>query len=561
MRSLLISAISLAIALAFFQDANCQIIFPNKVFLDGDAKKYSLEWRYDQSDEPRKRFLTFKVTVETTGYVGFGLSPTGSMKGSDMVIGWVTKDGTPMFHDRYAPTSIGMPIIDTSQDWHLLRGAETDGKTTLVFRRNLDTCDKENDIEIQESAMRIVYSYSDTDPSDETKVHYHGHTRGTKTLYLLDKPKLTKVPPDMKTLDLVYKNYTIPSLDTTYYCAMFEIDLPTKHHAVAIDHVVQPGNERMVHHMLLYSCPKADYSSVVGRHGHCYGQEMRRYIGRCLTVVAGFAVGGETIIMPDHIGLPIGGPDETRYYLLQIHYDNPDKLSGVKDSSGMRVHYTSEMRTHDVGVMYPGITFWQKDAMIIPPKQQKFELEGWCPSNCIDKALQRSNVTEIHVITVVSHAHLLGRAVRLRHFRNGKELKPIVEDMSYDFDYQTWRWLPSKVTIKQGDSLLVECTYNTMDRTDMSRGGESTREEMCYVFFYYYPRIPLAMCSTHPNTSEAIAQTWPGRKNEIPNDATDSQMRQYQETINKVNISHLCYADDMHQYAENGRPPGDIFGV
>ena len=36
--------------------------------------------------------ITFTVSAQTTGYVGFGISTNGAMKGSDIVIGWV-KDG------------------------------------------------------------------------------------------------------------------------------------------------------------------------------------------------------------------------------------------------------------------------------------------------------------------------------------------------------------------------------------------------------------------------------------------------------------------------------------
>ena len=33
--------------------------------------------------------ITFAVRVQTTGWVGFGLSPNGQMPNSDVVIGWV----------------------------------------------------------------------------------------------------------------------------------------------------------------------------------------------------------------------------------------------------------------------------------------------------------------------------------------------------------------------------------------------------------------------------------------------------------------------------------------
>ncbi len=53
---------------------------------------YMLYWKFDKAKET----ITFSVRVKTTGWVGFGLSPTGDMIGSDVVIGWVA-DGTKYF--------------------------------------------------------------------------------------------------------------------------------------------------------------------------------------------------------------------------------------------------------------------------------------------------------------------------------------------------------------------------------------------------------------------------------------------------------------------------------
>uniref|UniRef100_A0A8C4S874 DOMON domain-containing protein n=1 Tax=Erpetoichthys calabaricus TaxID=27687 RepID=A0A8C4S874_ERPCA len=41
--------------------------------------------------------ITFQVVANTAGWVGFGFSPSGSMTGSDVVIGGVNPDGTVYF--------------------------------------------------------------------------------------------------------------------------------------------------------------------------------------------------------------------------------------------------------------------------------------------------------------------------------------------------------------------------------------------------------------------------------------------------------------------------------
>lgn len=48
-----------------------------------------LRWGFDLV----KDTITFQVTVNTTGWVGFGFSPNGGMAGSDIVIGGVGPGG------------------------------------------------------------------------------------------------------------------------------------------------------------------------------------------------------------------------------------------------------------------------------------------------------------------------------------------------------------------------------------------------------------------------------------------------------------------------------------
>ena len=55
---------------------------------------YTLYWNYDLTEKS----ISFAVRVRTEGWVGFGLSPTGQMPGSDVVIGWVDEQGNTSFH-------------------------------------------------------------------------------------------------------------------------------------------------------------------------------------------------------------------------------------------------------------------------------------------------------------------------------------------------------------------------------------------------------------------------------------------------------------------------------
>jgi len=61
-------------------------------FLDSEAR-YHVAWEFEETESQ----VTFEVSVKTKGFVGFGISWNGGMKGADMVIGGVNPDGSVYF--------------------------------------------------------------------------------------------------------------------------------------------------------------------------------------------------------------------------------------------------------------------------------------------------------------------------------------------------------------------------------------------------------------------------------------------------------------------------------
>ena len=55
---------------------------------------YRVHWNVDLVEQK----IEFALNVSTKGWIGFGISPTGKMLESDIVIGWVNKDGSAQFH-------------------------------------------------------------------------------------------------------------------------------------------------------------------------------------------------------------------------------------------------------------------------------------------------------------------------------------------------------------------------------------------------------------------------------------------------------------------------------
>ncbi|NWX11502.1 MOXD2 protein, partial [Aegotheles bennettii] len=52
--------------------------------------------------------------------------------------------------------------------------------------------------------------------------------------------------------------------------------------------------------------------------------------------------------------------------------------------------------------------------------------------------------------------------------RNGEQLRIICEDNKYDFTLQEIRDVKEIITIKPVDEILVECNFQTLDRSEVT---------------------------------------------------------------------------------------------
>lgn len=71
---------------------------------------------------------------------------------------------------------------------------------------------------------------------------------------------------------------------------------------------------------------------------------------------------------------------------VQIHYDNPSFKTGMKDSSGIRVYYTHDERTHRAGMLEVGDPGVALDGENIDEGHTKYEFT--CPGACSSSFLE-----------------------------------------------------------------------------------------------------------------------------------------------------------------------------
>ena len=102
--------LGLTVSLTLAASTNLRKKYPFSFSLLSDATSrsyYTLHWNFTREQNT----IYFAVNVSTTGWVGFGLSPTGGMVNSDLVIGWVN-NGAVYFKVKLSP-SISMSETET----------------------------------------------------------------------------------------------------------------------------------------------------------------------------------------------------------------------------------------------------------------------------------------------------------------------------------------------------------------------------------------------------------------------------------------------------------------
>ncbi|XP_044024444.1 DBH-like monooxygenase protein 2 homolog isoform X2 [Siniperca chuatsi] len=457
---------------------------PFMEYLDQD-RLVCLKWGFDNLQGN----ITFKLVVNTTGWVGFGFSPNGEMTGSDIIMGGLGPSGS-YFKDYHA-TENSMPLVDKQQSYTLLSLNEGEGQTIVTFERSIQSCD-DQDFHITAQPIKLIYAYGPTD-----EITYHGARRGTKEVNLLNYIPRT-IFTNVNYLSATVDNITVPPIHTYYHCKVMKFPpLNTKHHIYQVEPVIE--HHDIVHHMLLYRCP----SFVTEPYDKpCYMGDIG---DACFALVATWGVGGGVSELPENAGIPVGGEDSNTFYRLEIHYNNPNTEAGRTDSSGLRLYYTAQLRQHDVGILSTGLLPLDHLQYNIPPKATQFHTYGVCNTTVFSQLV--NPMPDLQVFAVLLHTHLAGRKVRVGHYRNGKQIDFVGLDENYNFEMQQIINLGNIKTIKQGDEIVVECTYSTINRTGTTKMGLATTDEMCLAFLFYYPAIKITTCISHPETMNPSVNT------------------------------------------------------
>jgi hypothetical protein len=252
--------------------------------------------------------------------------------------------------------------------------------------------------------------------------------------------------------------------DNLYECFTFKSPFAVPTQATAWAPILD--DDRVVHHWILYRTPTPQ---VDGGSGPC------NMPGDAL-FVSGWAPGGQNFVMPDDVGLELGGPDD--YFILQMHYHNSAHYTDAVDRSGVALCTIEEPRPKTAGIVTLGSI-----GINIPAGAEGHEVAGTCPS-WITSYLQEP----LFAISSFPHMHQLGRKLATEILRGGDEadIDMLVDVPAFNFENQVSYVHDPEMTIMPGDALRTTCTYDNPSAQNVFF-GEATEDEMCFNFVMVYP--------------------------------------------------------------------------
>ena len=86
--------------------------------------------------------------------------------------------------------------------------------------------------------------------------------------------------------------------------------------------------------------------------------------------------------------------------MFEIHYDNAELRTNIKDSSGFRLHYTPKLREFDADTATMGSVVDYR--LIIPNGFENFTVSGHCSPQCFEEKMPK---TGLNVLAALPHGH------------------------------------------------------------------------------------------------------------------------------------------------------------
>jgi len=482
----LLSAANKQTAEAYFSSLADAQKAPYKTWLDSNFGTYSRHSFLPSTADPAEGAavfwivegddIQFAVAAKASGWLGFGISEAGGMLGAD--IATFSTSSPSELVDSYTLESRAL-MPDDCNNWILVSSDTTDGWIILEMKRALDTGDAQDhkilyDKDLWIPPTRLIAAWGDS-----SSVGYHGLNRARNSVRIFDDSSdssLSLAEVLGATLEsnsdgffeVREDNYQIPATDTEYHyrcrtasSIRAELNLGDDTvTAIGAVPVISPETIQFVHHFTVYL--QKDCSFTVGDKSMVYA----------------WAPGDEGWSLPDDVGFPLFDADNHQALMVEIHYNNPGRVSGQLDSSGIRFYYSKTARTHDAAVLELGDPLLRLDGEKIDDGLTNYEFS--CGSGCSSTFLGGSS--GVTVLAEYLHMHQTGVRMTNEVTRNGQVYHKAAVDV-FEFAQQgSFKVQQDSYQFMPGDSFKTSCYFR-----DGNKFGLSSQEEMCIAYVLYYP--------------------------------------------------------------------------
>ncbi|XP_053375721.1 dopamine beta-hydroxylase-like [Mercenaria mercenaria] len=279
--------------------------------------------------------------------------------------------------------------------------------------------------------------------------------------------------PDIVSHTVRLSESDVPAEETTYICQVLDVPSDKDYHLVAAEPYID--NVNVMHHIIVYGCSdKANITQNQREPNKCF---MNRVPG-CEEMVAIWAVGQNGMCYHEDAGFKLGMTGYKKV-LIEMHWNNPMKVDTYRDSSGMTLHLTPNLRPNEAGMMMIGQAF-----LMIPPGREKYSVNSSCSSECTNKKM----IGNVNVIGALNHMHYLGMSAVTKAISNDKEEHVIADDPKYSYDSPVFYVFDEPLTLEPGYELQLHCDFKSTSRSKTTFFGEGTYDEMCFAFLMYYPK-------------------------------------------------------------------------
>lgn len=231
----------------------------------------------------------------------------------------------------------------------------------------------------------------------------------------------------------------------------------------------RPGDRETAHHMVVFY-PMSDALAAMadaldakdpGPGYSCYGSP-----GLPATILAAWAPGAGATRYPDGLGLPVV---PNRPLVVQMHYNTDHASHPGEDSTRI------DLQVKSAGISPAAFIQVLDLDMNLPPGQK--DAEETVRSSL---GLQLPQATKpLEVYGVFPHMHELGRTQRLTMAGADGSARCLFDVPRYSFNWQRMYFYDKPIAVDPKSQLSLHCRFDTTSRTEVTKWGESTRDEMC----------------------------------------------------------------------------------